>query len=94
MFSWCGTMMYRISFDEGENKEINKIFNEKVEVLQAELGKKYGGICHWSKQPLYGESNFGIFAELVENYFDLEKVKAARDIFDEKRVFGKAPWEV
>ena len=94
MFSWCGTMMYRISFDEGENKEINKIFNEKVEILQAELGKKYGGICHWSKQPLYGESNFGIFAELVENYFDLEKVKAARDIFDEKRVFGKAPWEV
>ena len=42
----------------------------------------------------YAEKNFGGFRGLVESYFDLEEVGAARDEFDLNRVFGPAPWEI
>merc|ERR1712054_307613 len=65
LFSWVGTMMYKISFDENENKTINQIFEDKIETLQIELAEKHKGICHWSKQPLHGEENFQGYADLV-----------------------------
>ena len=85
--------MYKISFDDNENKLINQIFEDRIETLQIELAEKHKGICHWSKQPLYGEKNFQGYADLVKNYFDVEEVSKARDEFDKERLFGPAPWE-